>query len=74
LNNITAEITDFRFRDLRGAGITRLLRAGMSAPGGMKISGHTQYKTFMLYVKIDDDTVSRERTALDEYLENLDKS
>lgn len=66
-----AGITDFRFHDLRGTGITRLLRAGMPAAEVMKISGHTQYKTFMRYVKIDDDTVDRARSALDSYLKNL---
>ncbi len=66
-----AGIADFRFHDLRGTGITRLLRAGMPAPEVMKISGHTQYSTFMRYVKIDDDTVARATAMLDIYLENL---
>lgn len=64
-----AGISDFRFHDLRGTGITRLLRAGMNATEVMKISGHTQYKTFMRYVKIDDDTISRAAAALDDYLD-----
>ena len=66
-----AGITDFRFHDLRGTGITRLLRAGMSAPEVMKISGHTQNKTFLRYIKVDDDTVERARNALDNYLVNF---
>lgn len=64
-----AKITDLRFHDLRGTGITRLLRAGMPATEVMKISGHTQWSTFMRYVKVDDDTISRAKTALDNYLE-----
>lgn len=66
-----AGITDFRFHDLRGTGITRLLRAGMPAAEVMKISGHTQWKTFMRYVKLDEDTIERSKTLLDNYLENL---
>lgn len=68
-----AEIKEFRFHDLRGTGITRLLRAGIPAAEVMKISGHTQWKTFMRYVKLDDDTMQRSKDALDAYLENLHK-
>lgn len=66
-----AGIKDFRFHDLRGTAITRLLRAGMPASEVMKISGHSEFKTFLRYVKLDDDTVERARKALDDYLENL---
>ncbi|MET0753658.1 MAG: hypothetical protein ABWZ66_09810 [Pyrinomonadaceae bacterium] len=37
----------------------------------MKISGHTKWKTFMRYVKLDDDTMIRAKIALDDYLEKL---
>lgn len=69
-----AGIKEFRFHDLRGTGITRLLRAGMPAAEVMKISGHTQWKTFLRYVKTDDDTMQRSKNALDIYLENLHKT
>jgi integrase len=66
-----AKVEDFRFHDLRGTAITRLLRAGMPPAEVMKISGHSQFRTFSRYVKIDDDTIERARNALDAYLENL---
>lgn len=68
-----AGINDFRFHDLRATGITRFLRAGMPPAEVMKISGHTVWKTFMRYVRIDEDTISRSKAALDSYLESMNR-
>lgn len=48
-----AAISDLRFHDLRGTGITRMLDAGIPESIVMKLSGHTQFTTFMKYVKKD---------------------
>lgn len=59
-----ANIEGFRFHDCRHTAITRMLRAGMEASEVMKISGHTQWKTFLRYVNPDDEAVK-------EYAEQL---
>jgi hypothetical protein len=43
------------------------MRAGMSPPEAMKLAGHTQCKTFLHYLRLDDDFLSR-AAALDQYL------
>jgi len=45
-----AKLVDLNFHDLRHTAITRMLEDGISPPLVMKISGHTQQKTFMRYV------------------------
>lgn len=64
-----AGIEGLRFHDLRGTAITRMLQAGMSAPEVMKISGHSQFKTFLRYTKNVKETVQRAGHALDALLE-----
>jgi hypothetical protein len=34
-------------------------------------NGHTEFKTFLRYVKLVDDTIGRACAALDDYLEKL---
>lgn len=45
-----AKLKDLNFHDLRHTAITRMLEDGISPPLVMKISGHTQQKTFLRYV------------------------
>jgi integrase len=45
-----AGLDDVHFHDLRHTAITRMLERGISPPLVMKISGHSQMKTFMRYV------------------------
>lgn len=45
-----AGLADIHFHDLRHTAITRMLEKGISPPLVMKISGHTQQKTFLRYV------------------------
>lgn len=62
-----AKIDDFTFHDLRGTGITRMLRAGVPAAEVMKMSGHTVWKTFMRYVKQDSDSMRDAANAIDRF-------
>jgi hypothetical protein len=45
------------FHDLRHTAITRMLEKGISPPLVMKISGHTQHKTFLRYVNQSENSV-----------------
>lgn len=52
-----AGFDDVHFHDLRHTAITRMLEKGISPPLVMKISGHTQQKTFLRYVNQSEDSV-----------------
>lgn len=52
-----AKLTDVHFHDLRHTAITRMLEKGISPPLVMKISGHTQMKTFMRYVNQTESSI-----------------
>lgn len=69
-----AGIDDLRFHDLRGTGITRMLRAGLLAAEVMKISGHTVFKTFLKYVRQDESGNSNAASLLDSFLAQGDKT
>ncbi|MBX3299771.1 MAG: tyrosine-type recombinase/integrase [Acidobacteria bacterium] len=60
-----AGLGDLRFHDLRHTAITRMLEAGISPPLVMRISGHTQHKTFMRYVNPSDDSIAAIANVLD---------
>ncbi len=62
-------IGDLRFHDLRATAITRMLRAGLPEAEVMKISGHTQYKTFLKYVRQDAAGNRISADKLNAYLE-----
>jgi integrase len=64
-------IDDLHFHDLRATAITRMLRAGMRESEVMKISGHSQYKTFLKYVRQDSDGTAAAADIFDNYLEKL---
>lgn len=69
-----AKIEGFRFHDCRHTAITRMLRAGMEAAEVMKISGHTQWKTFLRYVNPDDATVTEYADQLEAYNTPVEES
>ena len=52
-----AGLDDLHFHDLRHTAITRMLEAGISPPLVMKISGHTQQKTFLRYVNQSEASI-----------------
>lgn len=62
-----AEIYGVRFHDLRGTGITRMLRAGMPAAEVMKMSGHTTWSVFARYVRQDDERALEAAGMLDDW-------
>lgn len=63
----SADIKGFRFHDCRHTSITRMLRSGLGAAEVMKISGHTQWKTFLRYVNPDEIAVREYAEKLAEY-------
>lgn len=66
INNLT--FTDINIHDLRHTAITRMIRAGIPHAEVMKISGHTQMKTFMRYLNLVDETVSTTASQFDKFL------
>jgi len=60
-----AGLDDVRFHDLRHTAITRMLEKGISPPLVMKISGHTQMKTFMRYVNQTEASIFEIAKRLD---------
>lgn len=63
-----AEIKDLHFHDLRHTATTRMIRAGVPHAEVMKITGHTQMRTFMRYLNLVDESVQNTANILAEYL------
>ena len=63
-----AEISDFRFHDCRHTATTRMIASGSPHTEVMKITGHTQLKTFLRYLNITSETASKVATRLNTYL------
>lgn len=64
-----ADIEGFRFRDCRHVGTKRMLLAGYSHAEVMKITGHSQMKTFLRYVNLTRENIADKVSLLDDYLE-----
>lgn len=60
-----AKLGDLHFHDLRHTAITRMLERGISPAIVMKISGHSQQKTFLRYVNQTESSVYEIALALD---------
>jgi integrase len=60
-------ISDLHFHDLRHTAITRMVRSGISASEVMKISGHSEMKTFLRYMNLTSDSVSVAASRLDAF-------
>ena len=60
-----ANLDDVHFHDLRHTAITRMLEKGISPPLVMKISGHTQQRTFLRYVNQSESSVYEIALKLD---------
>jgi integrase len=58
---------DLHFHDLRHTAITRMIRAGVAASEAMKISGHTEMKTFQRYVNLTHESVTVSAGLLDRF-------
>jgi len=63
-----AEIEDFRFHDCRHTATTRMIASGSPHTEVMKITGHSQLKTFLRYLNITLETTNRVASNLDSYL------
>jgi integrase len=60
-----AGLAGVRWHDLRHTAITWMLEAGVSAAKVMKISGHTQWTTFLRYVNTNEETAREAGKLLD---------
>jgi integrase len=60
-----AKVKGMRWHDLRHTAITWMLEAGMNPANVMKISGHTQWTTFMRYVNTNEETAREAARLLD---------
>lgn len=63
-----AGIDNLRFHDLRHTATTRLIRAKVPQAEAMKITGHSQLKTFQRYMNLTHESVTASAKSLDEYL------
>ncbi|MBK9214653.1 MAG: site-specific integrase [Chloracidobacterium sp.] len=63
-----AGVNGFRFHDCRHTATTRMILAGCSHTEVMKITGHSQLKTFLRYLNVKAETTSKVASALDTYL------
>ena len=63
-----ADIKDFRFHDCRHTATTRMIASGSPHTEVMKITGHTQLKTFLRYLNITLETASNVASRLNSYL------
>lgn len=63
-----ADVKDFRFHDCRHTATTRMIASGSPHTEVMKITGHSQLKTFLRYLNITSETASGVATRLSDYL------
>lgn len=67
-----AGIENFRLHDCRHTATTRMIASGSPHLEVMKITGHTQLKTFLRYLNITSETAQNVATRLSSYLERAD--
>jgi integrase len=63
-----AEVENFRFHDCRHTATTRMIASGSPQTEVMKITGHSQLKTFLRYLNITSETTSNVASRLNSYL------
>lgn len=63
-----ASIEGFRFHDCRHTATTRMIASGTPHTEVMKITGHSQLKTFLRYLNITSETTNKVASNLDGYL------
>jgi integrase len=63
-----AGIENFRFRDIRHVGTTRIILAGYTHAEVMSVTGHTQMKTFLRYLNLTPDVISTKSSRMDSFL------
>lgn len=67
-----ADVKDFRFHDCRHTATTRMIASGSPHTEVMKITGHTQLKTFLRYLNITSETANNVASRLNFYLSHKD--
>lgn len=65
-----AGVEDFHFHDLRHTATTRMIRAGIPSAEVMKITGHSQVKTFLRYLNLVNETVQSNANQLAAFLDS----
>jgi integrase len=63
------EIKNFRFRDCRHTATTRMVNSGMPQAEIMKVTGHTQLKTFLRYVNLIAESASESAKYFGEFVQ-----
>lgn len=63
-----AKVQDFRFHDCRHTATTRMIASGCPHTEVMKITGHSQLKTFLRYLNITPESTNKVAMALHEYV------
>lgn len=64
-----AGINNFKFRDCRHTATTRMVNSRMPQAEVMKVTGHTQLKTFLRYVNLTAESVSQSAKDFGQFLE-----
>lgn len=65
-----AKITNFRFRDCRHTATTRMVNSGVPQAEIMKVTGHTQLKTFLRYVNLTAESASDNAKLFGNFVNN----
>ena len=63
-----AKVKNFRLHDCRHTATTRMIASGSPHTEVMKITGHSQLKTFLRYLNITPETARAVASRLDDYL------
>jgi integrase len=63
-----ADVKDFRLHDCRHTATTRMIASGSPHTEVMKITGHSQLKTFLRYLNITSETANNVASRLSDYL------
>ena len=63
-----AGISDFRLHDCRHTATTRMIASGSPHTEVMKITGHSQLKTFLRYLTITTNTANKVANRLSDYI------
>jgi integrase len=69
-----ADIVDFRLHDCRHTATTRMIMSGSPHTQVMKITGHSQMKTFLRYLTITSETANVVANRLDSFIERTKPS
>lgn len=64
-----AKVKNLRFHDLRHTATTRMIASGIPHTEVMKITGHTQIKTFLRYLNPEDEALVTAADRLDKLLQ-----